>query len=195
MEEEKKLQIDSLLKEEMNKKSEIISRESDKLPDDNLFALSNQKKYEEDKAQTETNELVENLHKTAIMYQVKTNEDINKKFIDQAGKTIDNKLKSIEQENINELQKKTYDANAEACQNYGIDKSVPLWQIRFMKIGSGIWFVIYWIFASLTICPVNVFFKGIRSFIKINWIVIILAILCYLLLVVGIPWLITLIPN
>lgn len=106
---------------------------------------------------------------------------------------MDNELYSIHQENISRRQKTTYDANKEACNLYGIDDRVPLWQIKLMRFGASIWFLIYWIFASLTIAPINLFVRGIRSFIKNSFVVFLIAILCYLIIVIGIPLIISLI--
>ena len=138
----------------------------------------------------ETKVIIDGLHKTAIMSEVSSNEEIKTRFIEQAHRTVDNELESINQENITRRQKTTYDANKEACKNYGIDDSVPLWQIKLMKFGSGIWFIIYWIFATLTIAPINIFFKGIKSFVKNSYVVFVFAFICYLVIVVGIPLLI-----
>lgn len=139
---------------------------------------------------SDASELIGDIHKAAIVSEIQTNEVIKGKFVQQAQKTVDNELESINQENIERRQKTTYDANREACRNYGVDEAVPLWQIKLMRFGSGVWFVIYFIFASLTIAPINVFFKGIKSFIKTSWVVFIFALLCYLIIVVGIPILI-----
>lgn len=151
-------------------------------------------KFEQEKEKKielpETKKMIEEIHKSAIISEVNTNEAIKNKFVSQAQRTVDNELESINQENISRRQKTTYDANKEACKNYGIDDSVPLWQIRLMKFGSGVWFVIYWIFATLTIAPINIFFKGIKAFIKTSWIVFIFALICYLIIVAGIPLLI-----
>lgn len=150
--------------------------------------ISNMIKFEQEKIELpETKKMIEEIHKTAIISEVNENQAIKSKFIEQAQRTVDNELESINQENITRRQKTTYDANKEACRNYGIDESVPLWQIKFMKIGSGIWFIIYWVFATLTIAPINIFFKGIKSFIKTSWVVFIFALICYLIIVVGIP--------
>lgn len=137
-----------------------------------------------------TEKLIEDIHKSAIISEVNKNKDIQNKFIEQARKTVGNELYSINQENISKKQKTTYDANKEACMVYGIDEHVPSWQIQLMKIGSSFWFIIYWLFATITIAPINIFFKGIKSFIKNNFIVFIFAVICYLIIVVGIPLLI-----
>ena len=141
----------------------------------------------------DTKELIDDLHKSAIVSEVKNNQDIQDKFVSQARKSVGNELYSINQENVSRRQKTTYDANREACKLYGIDEHVPLWQIRLMKFGSSIWFIVYWIFATLTIAPINIFFKGIKSFIKNSFLVFIIAVLCYLIIVIGIPLIISLI--
>lgn len=148
-------------------------------------------KVEPPPADNESADLIREIHKEAIVQAVKSDDKFKDKFVQQAEKSIDNELESLNQENVKRRQKTTYDANEEACKNYGIDSDVPLWEIRFMKIGSGFWFIIYWIFASLTIAPVNIFFKGIKSFIKTGWLVLVFALIAYLLIVVGIPILIT----
>lgn len=137
-----------------------------------------------------TEKLISDIHKNAIISEVNNNKDIQKEFIEQAKKTVGNELYSINQENILKKQKATYDVNKEACRVYGIDEHVPSWQIHLMKIGSGCWFIIYWVFATLTIAPINIFFKGIKAFINNNYIVFLFAVICYLVIVIGIPLLI-----
>lgn len=139
-----------------------------------------------------TEELIQNIHKSAIINEVNVNKKIQDKFIEQAQRTVDNELNTIEQENITRRQKTSYDANKEACKMYGVDEHVPLWQINLMKFGSSIWFIVYWLFATFTILPINIFFKGIKTFIKNSYIVFLFALLCYLLIVVGIPLLLSL---
>jgi len=141
----------------------------------------------------EAQEVVGEIHKAAIVKAVLEDEVIRNEIVTQAMKTIGYELKALNQENITRTQKATYDANKEACKNYGIDDSVPTWQIKLMKVGSGFWFVIYFIFASFTIAPINVIFTGIQSFIKSQWLVLVLAVLCYLIIVAVIPTLIVLI--
>lgn len=140
-----------------------------------------------------TKNLIGDIHRFSIVNEVKTNDQIKSKFIKQAQKTVNNELYSINQENTTRKQMVTYDANHEACKIYGINNHVPLWQIRLMKIGASFWFVIYFIFATLTIAPINVFFSGIKHFIKNSVIVFVFALICYLLIVALIPILIRLI--
>ncbi len=139
--------------------------------------------------------LIDSIHKSAIVSEVKNNKEIQDKFIEQAKKTVTDELETLNQANQTKKQIITFKANKEACKLYGIDEHVPLWQIKLMKFGAGFWFIIYFIFASVTIAPVNMFFKGISSFIKNNILVFIFAILSYLLILIGIPFLINQIEN
>ena len=138
-----------------------------------------------------TREIIDEIHQQAIIEQVKNDEGVQEQVLEHAKKSIQNEMDSMTQEEIKRKQETTYNANEEACKNYGIDKSVPLWQIRLMKVGSAVWFCVYWVFATIVICPISVFAKGLKSFFKQTWIVILLAIIIYLLIAVGIPMLIT----
>ena len=141
-------------------------------------------------SESKSKSIVAELHDAAVVATVKNDVEVQKKFSDQAKKSVNTELNTIDQEIKTRQQSATYNANEEACKNYGIDKHVPLWQITLMKIGSGFWFVVYWIFASFTIAPLNVFFKGIKTFIKNSYVVFIFALIAYLAIVIGIPLLI-----
>jgi hypothetical protein len=143
--------------------------------------------YDELPSVNSSEKLIGDLHRSAILSEVQNNKNIQNKFIEQARKTVGNELYSINQENITKKQSSTYSANKEACKNYGIDDHVPVWQIRLMRAGSEFWFLVYWIFSSLTIVPINIFFKGIKAFINNNFIVFIFALISYLIIVIGIP--------
>lgn len=142
------------------------------------------------KENNDTSSLISELHKQAIATVVSNDSETKKHLLDKAKKSVKNEFEALEQESLNRKQQNTYNANEEACKNYGISKSVPLWQIQMMKIGSSFWFVIYFIIASFTIAPISVFFKGIKSFIKQTWLAIVFAILMYLIIGVAIPLLI-----
>lgn len=137
--------------------------------------------------------IVSDIHKHVVLNEVKTNKSLQDKFIGQARRTVEHELDTLNQESILKRQRVTYDVNREACRLYGIEHMPPLWQVWLMKIGAGFWFLIYWVFATLTIAPINIFFKGIKTFIRNNILVLLLAILCYLIIVVGIPLFIRLI--
>ena len=135
----------------------------------------------------DTSEVIEKLQQEALLHAVKTDKATQEKLLDNAKKSAENEFYAMEQKSIAKKQEATYNANEEACRNYGIDKAVALWQIKLMKIGSAIWFILYFIIATFTIAPIMVFFKGIKSFIKQTWLAVIFALLLYLVLSVVIP--------
>lgn len=135
----------------------------------------------------EHNQLLQAMQAQAMSKVVQEDEETRKMLLDSAKETVKNEFKGMEQKSLVKKQEATYDANSEACRNYGIDKAVPLWQIKIMKIGSAFWFMIYFIVATFTVAPIMVFFKGIKSFIKQTWLAVIFAIITYLIFAVVIP--------
>lgn len=142
-------------------------------------------------AKTETRKIVDEVHNQAIIETVKNDKEVQERVLYQAKENIDNTLETLKQETLKEKQQATYDANKEACECFGIEQGVQVWKIKSMRILHDFWFIIYLVFAFFTICPVNVFCKGLKRFIKANWLVVVSGILIYLVLVVGIPFIIT----
>ena len=87
--------------------------------------------------------------------------------------------------------------NKSAVKMYGYDKEDPRpnWQTAMMKFGSNLWFVIYWIIATFTVCPLSVFFDVFRAIFKKGWLAMIVAIFTYLVITVGIPLLSIYLPQ
>lgn len=148
----------------------------------------NVKNEETNIEEIKTNEqILEEVHKAAIVAEVQNNDETKEKIMAQAQKTIDQSIQELDNKNNLKVQQAMYDANKEACRCYGIEDTVPTWEVRMMKVGHGVWFVIYFIFATLTFCPINVFVKGIKSFIKNAWLAVLVGVICYLVIVLGIP--------
>lgn len=139
--------------------------------------------------------IVEKLHESAVATVVQTDEETKAELLDTAKQTLKTEFSTLSQQALNKKQKAIYDANKEACLDYGIEREVPMWQVRMMRVGSAMWFVIYFIIATVTIAPVNVFFKGIKSFIKRSWLAIAVSVLLYLFITIGMPLLIVLLKK
>lgn len=178
-------QSDKKEQEELEEKNDLVETDFSK---DNDNA-----NYEEKQLSAE--EVLTNVHNAAIVAEVKGSDETKDKIMEQAKRTIDQSIQEIDNKNTQKVQKAVYDANREACESYGIESSVPIWQVKLMKIGHSIWFVVYFIFASLTFCPINVFLKGIKSFVKNAWLAFLFAILCYLAIAIGIPFLLSLLRK
>ena len=171
---------------------EIVEKKMDKpdkrVPDD-IFdkpkAMDPEEKIEDRAAA-----LVSELHDKAMLKIVMEDESIRNMIFDQSQESIGHEIGIIGNQSKKKHQDSSYDLNREACTNYGVDESVPDWQQKMMVAGSSFWFVIYFIFASISIAPVSVFNRGLKTFFKKNWITIPISIICYLVIVVGIPLLI-----
>lgn len=135
-------------------------------------------------SETDASKVVQAVTNQATLTLVEQDEQVAKKVEDTAKKIIDSHI--TEQNN-----KAQFDVNKNACEIYGVEKSVPAWQQNMMKIGAGFWFVIYFIVASITIAPISTFtFKLVNVF-KKTWIAIAVAVIAYLVIVFGIPFLAT----
>jgi len=128
-------------------------------------------------------ELVEQVHEFGMKETIINNDKMKREILKQSQKSIENEIDIIKTNSEKKLQDTHYNANKVACKNYGLDESVPLWQQKMMRFGSAFWFVIYWLFASITIAPVSVFFNGIKVFVKVNWLVIVLSLISYLMMI------------
>ena len=179
--EEKDNKQELSLDEIKNKLGEISFIKEDNKPLDKTPA-----KAEEN----ETRAIINEVHKQAIVETVKQSEEVQKTVLEQAKASIENELESLNQEGIARKQQTTYDANKEACECFGIEQGVQVWKINAMRVLHDFWFVVYLIFSFFTICPVSVFCKGLKKFIKQNWLVVIFGIIIYLIIVAGIPTLI-----
>ena len=110
-------------------------------------------------------------------------EDFQTKVKDQARQALGTEINT--QQNIldREEQESFYDANKEACDAFGIDKGVPTWQIKMMRVGHAVWFIVYYVVAFLTVAPITIFTKMFSHFIKRNWIALIIAVVIWALII------------
>ena len=134
-------------------------------------------------------EMVTDIFKQGVVHVVANEQEVQEKILDTAKKAVEDKVEAISYQTTKEAQVSAYDANSDACENYGIMKDVPKWKINMMKAGSAFWFVVYFIFASLTVAPITIFVKGLVGVIKQVWLAVVVAIIFYLLVAVGIPYL------
>jgi hypothetical protein len=138
-------------------------------------------------------EMVTDIFKQGVVHVVANDQGVQEKILGTAKKAVEDKVDAISDQTTKEAQVSAYDANSDACENYGIMKDVPKWKINMMKAGSAFWFIVYFIFASLTVAPITIFVKGLVGVIKQVWLAVVVAIIFYLVVAVGIPYLITLI--
>ncbi|OHE41463.1 MAG: hypothetical protein A2Y16_05335 [Tenericutes bacterium GWF2_57_13] len=135
-------------------------------------------------------EMVGEVHIKGMEAIIRDDQGTQAAILKQSKNSIENQIEQLKQKSAKQTQDVVYDANQEACQNFGIAESVPRWQIWLMRRGSDFWFIIYFVVAFFTIAPVMIFFRGIKTFVKKLWLALLLAIIVWAILYVGIPLLI-----
>lgn len=146
------------------------------------------------KGSSAAGEMVTEIFKQGVVHTVANDQEVQKKILDTAKGVVGDKVDALKQQSLKEVQASTFDANRDACENYGIERDVPIWKINMMKVGSAFWFIIYFIFATLTVAPITIFLKGLSGAIKKVWLAAVVAVLFYLLLAVGVPLLVHYVP-
>lgn len=147
----------------------------------------------EEKKVNKVDDVVHDLFSAAVVSTVKNDESVRNKITDTAKQVITNKTEAIKHDSEKEHTASFFGANESACAIFGYDdQTTPKWQVRMMKFGAAVWFVIYYILALFTVAPVMVFMNGLTKIIKKHWASMLLAILFYLIIIVGIPLISTL---
>jgi uncharacterized BrkB/YihY/UPF0761 family membrane protein len=96
-------------------------------------------------------------------------------------------MKVVANETATKVNESHFDLHKAASKMYGFKEARPLWQQKMMVFGSAIWFIIYFIIATFTVCPISVFCDVFKNIFKKAWLAIIVSILVYLAIIVGIP--------
>lgn len=152
-------------------------------------------KKQEDGKKTDSEkvgEVVSNIFSAAVVATVQNDDDVKNKITDTAKQVIANKTEALKHESAKEHTASFFGANESACAIFGYDdKTTPKWQVRMMKFGAAIWFIIYYILALFSVAPIMVFMNGLSKIIKKHWASMMLAIIFYLVIAVGIPLLST----
>jgi len=146
---------------------------------------------------TSEEDVVRALQNKATIEVATTDEEVQGRMKDNAAKIIDNHLNVTKNEAEAKNEQSFWKRNKSAVKMYGYsdDDPRPNWQTAMMKFGSNIWFIVYWIVATVTVCPLSVFFDVFKAIFKKGWLAMIVAVIAYLAIVVGIPWLGTIIAK
>lgn len=138
---------------------------------------------------TSTDRVITALQNKKTLEIAATDEDVSKRMETNAKVLIDNQLSETENKAAAKNEKSFWERNKSAVKMYGYSEENPRpnWQTALMKTGSNVWFVIYYIIATLTVCPLSVFFDVFKAIFKKGWVAMVVAILLYLLLTFGPP--------
>lgn len=132
-------------------------------------------------------DMVKALQNQKTLELAKNDEDTKNQIEQNARHGLQNALKEVSNESDAKVNKAHFELHKSASKMYGFKEERPMWQQRMMVVGSSIWFIVYFIVASLTVCPLTVFFDVFKNIFKKGWLAMVVAILVYALIVVGIP--------
>lgn len=114
-------------------------------------------------------------------------ETIKAQMDENAKQFIGNSMQVVANETTTQVNKSYFELHKSANKMYGFKEERPRWQQKMMVFGNSIWFVIYFIIATFTVCPLSVFFDVFRNIFKKGWLSMIVSILVYLAITFGIP--------
>lgn len=183
-------QIQSEAETQANNMVQMANTASEALADPAVTAFNALKTTSEE-------DVVRALQNKATIEVATTNEDVRNKMEDNAKAIIDNHLTVTKNEAEAKNEQSFWNRNKSAVKMYGYSENDPRpnWQTALMKVGSNIWFVIYWIIATVTVCPLSVFFDVFRAIFKKGWLAMVVAVVVYLAIVIGVPWIGTIIAK
>ena len=169
------------IKEDIKQKdNEVVSKENTAMQAFDKFA------------NTDTSKVIQAMQNKEVVDIVDTDEDIHNQLKKNAKEMVTTHTDTMSTKIKKENQQAKFDANKSACDVYGVSNSCPLWQQNLMVIGSNIWFIVYFIIATLIIAPISVFTIKLSNIFKHGWVALLVGILTYLFIAVGMPLLITL---
>lgn len=135
-----------------------------------------------------TTQLVEDAFNQAVIHRVATDESVQKDLLDSAEKVVKNKTNAIKERA--DLEDKTAHFNNKkgACECFGYNEATTeKWAVNVMNAWHNVMTAIWLFIGFFTFAPVTFVAKKITVIFKKTWVAIVLAILIYLIVVVGIP--------
>lgn len=137
--------------------------------------------------ETNANEMINAVTNKTTLDLVTNDEETKKKIVEHSKQQIDNEIEINNNKAESDKIETKFKCNKEACKIYGVVDAVPLWQQRMMVVGYSIWFVIYFIIATLTIAPISIFAQKLTKIVVKSWAAILIAVVLYLIIVIGVP--------
>ena len=136
---------------------------------------------------TQVTDVVRAIQNKKTMELAERDESVIAQMDENAKQSIDDSMKVVANESATRVNKSHFDLHKTASKMYGFKEARPLWQQKMMVVGAAIWFIIYFLIATITVCPISVFCDVFNNIFKKAWIAVIVSILVYLAIFVGIP--------
>ena len=143
-----------------------------------------------------TTELVETAFNQAVIHRVTTDENVQKELLDSADKVVKNKTNAIKARAEQEDKETHFNNKKGACECFGYNETTTeKWAVNVMNAWHNVMTAIWLFLGFFTFAPITFVAKKITVIFKKSWIAITLAIILYLLIVVGIPLLTTILSK
>jgi hypothetical protein len=168
--------------------SDLVNTEKESNPNSELVSLWEPETAKDSSSVTE--QYIDTAVAASIHAQVKENEEVRDRITEHGLNVLTTELSTQKKKLENKKAKVNFDSNKVACQIYGVDDTVPIWQQGLMKFWYNILFIMYFVVASFTIAPIVFVAIKMQNAIKKSWITYVLAFLLYLA-IVGTPMLLT----
>lgn len=141
----------------------------------------------------EKNELIQDMFKDGIRFQVANNKELQNNVLETAENYTKTKMQEIKTNVDTELKEAVFNNKKDACESYGFnEKTTPIWATKVMNIGYSIMLALWLFIGSFTFMPVIFIAKKISVGLKSTWIAVVFAVILYFGITFGIPLLITL---
>lgn len=124
----------------------------------------------------------------AMMYTVKTDEDMQRQLLTTAKQVIKDKTESIADMAETERKEKFFDKNADACNYFGYEeKTTAKFHVKAMAFWAFVLNSIYiFTIGYFVVAPITFILTKIKVVVKKTWLAFVLALIVYLL-VIGVP--------
>lgn len=145
-------------------------------------------KQETQSVKDKANELVEQAFNQAIVHTVTTDTSVQTELLDSAEKVIHNKTNAIKERADQEDKAAYFNNKKNACECFGYnEETTEKWAVKVMNFWHNIMTAIWLFIGFFTFAPITFVAKKITVIFKKSWVAITIAIIIYLLVVVGIP--------
>lgn len=133
-------------------------------------------------------ELVESAFNQAIVHKVTTDENVQNELLESAEKVIKNKTDTLKARADLEDKTAFFNNKKGACECFGYNETTTeKWAVKVMSFWHNIMTAIWLLIGFFTFAPVTFVAKKITVIFKKTWVAITIAIILYLLFVVGMP--------
>ena len=133
-------------------------------------------------------EIVDIAFQSALVHKAKNDENVQKELLESADTVIHNQLNAIKARADQEDKETHFNNKKGACECFGYNEATTeKWAVNVMSLWHNIMTAIWLFIGFFTFAPITFVAKKITVIFKKSWVAVSLAIVIYLIVVVGIP--------